>query len=166
MKRRKLKVKSKRLEVKIKKNKIHFYKQWEIDSLTSPAIQLPERIEFEIKQVVAVAFREDGSNSSYEISVILTTDDYITKLNKEYLNINQPTDVLCFPYSTGKHFQAEIYISLHRASEQSRKFNHTLKQEILFLVLHGLLHLFGFKDNTEVDRKKMWTKQEQLLNVV
>ncbi|MDI6641431.1 MAG: rRNA maturation RNase YbeY [Elusimicrobiota bacterium] len=145
-----------------RKNEIHVY-QFDLENVP---IELPEKIYSDIKQIVTTVMLEERKNSSCEISVILTSDNYITKLNKEYLNRDQPTDVLCFPYSTGKHFTSDIFISVERANEHvASGLMPDLKSEILFLTLHGCLHLFGWKDDSETNRKKMWNRQKELLKL-
>lgn len=141
------------------KNRVHLY----YVDLDRVSIKLDEKIYPDIKNVVHRAFQEERKNSSYEISVIITSDDYIARLNREYLDRDQVTDVLCFPYSTGKHYASDIFISVERANEQAKGLRHSVEDEIIFLVSHGLLHLFGWKDDTERNRKKMWLRQEQLL---
>ncbi|MEW6042131.1 MAG: rRNA maturation RNase YbeY, partial [Elusimicrobiota bacterium] len=83
-----------------------------------------------------------------------------------YLNKNYPTDILTFPYSTGRNINADIFISLDRALSQSKEYNHSFKQEILFLVLHGVLHLTGWDDSDERLRQKMLSRQEELLRKI
>jgi probable rRNA maturation factor len=125
---------------------------------------LPGGIEEDARKAVLAAFDAAGPGKSFQVSVILTSDKEIAALNKRYLEKDRPTDVLSFPYSTGKFVSADVFVSAGRAREQAAEYGHTFKQEILFLVLHGVLHLLGCNDRSDPDRKKMLRRQEEILS--
>ncbi len=116
-----------------------------------------------------------------EISVTFTDNEGIRAINKEYRNIDKPTDVLSFPMlefdENGVADDAEldsdgdlimlgdIVISLERAREQSIEFRHSMKREIAFLTAHSMLHLLGYDHvDDEEGEKIMIQKQEAVLN--
>lgn len=104
-------------------------------------------------------------------NIIFVDDTYIHSLNKEYRGIDRPTDVISFALEDDKSFiqtdfkvLGDIYISLETAKKQANEYNHSLKREISFLSIHGLLHLLGYDHMNEEDEKKMFGLQELILN--
>lgn len=101
-----------------------------------------------------------------EINVVFVDNRKIRELNKKYLHRPAVTDVIAFSYNTWskkENFYGDIFISAEQAEKQAKDYRNTLKREIYFLVLHGILHLLGWKDNTAEQRKKMLEKQEEIL---
>lgn len=103
-----------------------------------------------------------------DISIVLTDDSQLRGLNRDYLGIDAPTDVLSFPASerdpeTGRHYLGDILISIPRADSQAVAAGHALEEEVQLLIVHGTLHLLGH-DHTEADDKtKMWAAQADVL---
>ena len=104
-------------------------------------------------------------------NIIFVDDTYIHNLNKEYRGIDRPTDVISFALEDDKSFiqtdfkvLGDIYISLDTAKKQANEYNHSLKREISFLSIHGLLHLLGYDHMNKEDEKKMFGLQELILN--
>ncbi|MFP4370222.1 MAG: rRNA maturation RNase YbeY [Candidatus Kapaibacterium sp.] len=93
-------------------------------------------------------------NKSFKINVIITDDDTIKKLNKEFLNHDYATDVLSFMLEE-EPLEGEIYISADTACEQSNEFGVSLSNELIRLAAHGALHLAGYEDATDIERKQM-----------
>lgn len=90
-----------------------------------------------------------------EISIVLVSDDKIKELNKKYRKINRVTDVLAFDYG-------EIFICLPQAKKQAEQLGHSLKKELAILLIHGILHLAGYDDETKIGYNKMVKKQEEI----
>lgn len=120
----------------------------------------------ELKALALKVLKEEKPSSPVEISVTLVGDEYITKLNQKYKNLNRPTDVLAFPVGkphlpqeakAGDISLGDIYISVERALAQIPK-NETLKDEVSRLLIHGILHLLGYKHG-----KQMIARQENYL---
>lgn len=97
----------------------------------------------------------------------------IQKLNKEFRNIDRPTDVLSFEYGYKEEdhrnldipkYLGEIYISIPKAIEQAKDYNHSLNREISFLFVHGLLHLLGYDHQDEDEEKIMFKLQDEILD--
>jgi len=109
-----------------------------------------------------------------EISLTLCGNPYIRELNKQYRNIDKPTDVLSFPLlAVGEappqdeaFLLGDIIISAERAAEQAREFNHSLNREIIFLFVHGLLHLLGYDHETAEDEEEMCAKQKEIMDAI
>jgi len=111
-----------------------------------------------------------------EVAITLTDNLTIHKLNKEYRNIDAPTDVLSFPLEDEEGIVIEdvdyplhygdIIISALRAKEQATEFGHSLQRELSFLVAHGFLHLLGYDHETKEEEQVMFAKQEEVLQMV
>jgi len=91
-----------------------------------------------------------------EIEVNLVSDDMIAQVHDEFMNDPSPTDVITFHHG-------EIFISLETAEREGVKFGHTIEQEALLYLIHGLLHLNGHDDKTPTEREAMKKIQEQIL---
>lgn len=104
-------------------------------------------------------------------NIIFVDDSYIHNLNKEYRGIDRPTDVISFALEDDKSFiqtdfkvLGDIYISVDTAMKQADEYQHSLKREISFLAIHGLLHLLGYDHMEKEDEVKMFALQELILN--
>jgi len=109
-----------------------------------------------------------------EVSVLLTDDQYIRDLNRQYRAIDAPTDVLSFAMNGGDEpdiiddpsglLLGDIVISLETAASQAQDFGHSMERELAFLTVHGMLHLLGFDHEQEEDRIKMRKEEESILS--
>lgn len=99
------------------------------------------------------------------IQINLISADEIIQINKEYLNHDYSTDIITFNYS-GENYtlDGEIFISLDDASYNANKYSVDLLNEILRLVIHGLLHLVGYDDQEIKDKRKMKRIENKLVN--
>jgi probable rRNA maturation factor len=89
----------------------------------------------------------------------------IKRINKEYLNHNHSTDIITFDYSISKKMlDSEIYISSGDAASNAKKFRVSFGEEIVRLVIHGILHLMGYSDHTEENKKVMKRLENRLFN--
>lgn len=124
-----------------------------------------------IKKYVKKCLKEEKvKNASFNI--ILTTNEEIKKLNTKYRNIEKETDVISFALEDEKQEKfflkervlGDIYISVDKAKSQSKEYGHSLKRELSFLAVHGLLHLLGYDHMKKEDEKIMFKKQEMILD--
>jgi probable rRNA maturation factor len=99
-----------------------------------------------------------------EINYIFCTDDYLLKLNVDFLDHDTLTDIISFDYSVGKELHGDIYISVDRVKENAKDFDEAFKDEIARVIIHGVLHYCGYKDKSEEDKKIMRSKEEYYLN--
>jgi probable rRNA maturation factor len=90
-----------------------------------------------------------------EISVVLVCDARMKSLNKRYKNRDKITDVLAFDYG-------EVIICLPQAKKQAKELGHSLKKELGILLIHGILHLAGYNDQTKQQRERMTKKQDNI----
>ncbi len=109
-------------------------------------------------------------SGTYELSILLTNDDHIAELNREYRNIGSPTDVLAFPMLHNddnslidSKMLGDVVISLETAERQANIDKHPLEDEIAFLTVHGILHLLGYDHHTPEEARKMFSKQTAIL---
>lgn len=115
-----------------------------------------------IETVVRLGAREGGVTAG-EVSVLVTDDEGIRRLNRRFRAADKATDVLSFPL--GGECLGDIVISLPRAREQAADYGHSLRREVAFLAAHGTLHLLGYDHETnEEDAAEMERKQDELLN--
>jgi len=98
------------------------------------------------------------------IRIILTSDRQIRRLNARFLKRNRPTDVLAFPLRDGvDDVFGEVYVSIDRAREQASLYRVDLKEELARLVIHGMLHLFGYSDRNKAGKLDMRKVEEAFL---
>ncbi|MGD8237472.1 MAG: rRNA maturation RNase YbeY [Armatimonadota bacterium] len=111
---------------------------------------------------------EEG-HQQVQVSILLTNDAHIAELNREYRGLNEPTDVLAFPQShDGDEGPVEgalgdVVVSVERAYEQAAEAGGSSEAEICELVVHGVLHLVGFEDDTADGRQRMQERQREVL---
>ncbi len=124
---------------------------------------------------------------NFEVQIILADNDFIHQLNRDYRQVNAPTDVISFPANDLEKplaealqeglqpemseygdaiFLGEIYISVDRAQEQAEEYGNTLEEELCFLTVHGMLHLMGYDHIEAADEQIMRAKQREILGRV
>src|SRR5437868_9039003 len=106
---------------------------------------------------VARAVLEGEAVKDYEISLAFVDNPTIHRLNKQYLDHDEPTDVLSFPYSASnaKKLEGELVIGVEVAKEAAAERGHDVQAELTLYVIHGLLHLCGYDDKSPVAEKEM-----------
>lgn len=148
-----------------------------------------DKLEFDyeglIKQVISASLEEEGCPYEAEISVVLTDNEEIHQVNKEFRGIDRATDVLSFPMveyempgnfdfleerpdcfhpETGELLLGDIMVSIERAREQAEEYGHSLERELAFLITHSVLHLCGYDHMEEEERLAMEKKQRLILD--
>lgn len=106
-----------------------------------------------------------------ECNLIMIDDSRIHELNREYRQIDRPTDVITFALEDEKECQAptdkrilgDIYISIETARRQAKDYGHSLEREVSFLTVHGFYHLLGYDHQIKEEAKVMMEKQEEVL---
>jgi rRNA maturation RNase YbeY len=98
------------------------------------------------------------------LNIILVDDDRISELNETHLKHTGPTDVITFPYSKpAEPIEAEIYISTETVARNAKQFKTPVDDELRRVMIHGVLHLCGFPDKTDAQRKQMKKLEDQAL---
>jgi probable rRNA maturation factor len=100
------------------------------------------------------------------LAVVFTNDRYIKKINKTFLDHNYSTDVIAFSLGEDGGVEAEIYINLDAATKQAKTYGITFKKEVLRLLIHGALHLIGYRDNTLRLRNKMGIREDEYIQLL
>jgi len=103
-----------------------------------------------------------------EIGDILYTfcdDDYLLEINQQYLNHNTYTDIITFDDSQSNLLFAEIYISTQRVRDNAETFSISLEEELKRVMIHGILHCIGFKDETAEEKAKMREEEERMMEL-
>ena len=136
--------------------------QTELDCLPADAEELIRR---------AVMHALTKNSASGDVCVLITDAEEIQRLNASYRNIDRVTDVLTFPAWEGDAilcppdgYLGDIAICFERAEEQAAEYGHSLERELAFLSVHGALHLLGYDHMQPDDEKKMFAKQDEILN--
>ena len=118
-----------------------------------------------IKEIRAWLIRsiESEGKSVGDINFIFCNDDYLHKMNLEYLNHDTLTDVITFDYTEGDIISGDIFISIPRVKENAILLSIPFPDELDRVMVHGILHLCGYKDKTARDEKLMRSKEDQKL---
>ncbi len=103
-----------------------------------------------------------------DLTIVLADDEELRRLNRDFLGIDAPTDVLSFPASetdpeTGAAYLGDIILSIPRADAQAQAAGHPLADEARLLVIHGVLHLLGHDHAEPEEKAKMWKAQGEVL---
>ena len=98
-----------------------------------------------------------------EISYIFCTDDYLLKINQEHLNHDTYTDIITFDYTEDGIISSEIYISVDRVKENANNLSVATLDEMHRVIIHGVLHLCGYKDKSDKEAKTMRSKEDYYL---
>lgn len=110
-----------------------------------------------------------------ELTLVVTSDEAVRLLNQRYRSIDTPTDVLSFEAESGSDdfilppdltpYLGDVIISAPTAIKQATRIGHSTAEEILFLAIHGTLHLLGFDHLTPTEKARMWQKQNEALRL-
>lgn len=98
-----------------------------------------------------------------EINYIFCDDEYLLKVNQDYLQHDYYTDIITFDYVKGKTISGEIFVSLQRISDNASTLSKDYEEELRRVLAHGILHLSGYKDKTEEEEKLMRSKEDHYL---
>ena len=134
-----------------------------------------ESYEEEYLSLMDITLKTLGIKCDPIVSVSLVDNKYIHRINKKYRHIDRPTDVISFAflddghqydkvlYKEGMVALGDIYISVEKANEQANEYGHSIKRELCFLFVHGLLHLLGYDHMTKEDEEKMFSLQDEIM---
>ena len=96
-----------------------------------------------------------------EINYIFCDDEYIHKINVEYLNHDTLTDIISFDYSMGNELHGDIFVSIERVKDNATDFNVSFEEELKRVLVHGILHYCGYKDKGEAEEFLMRSKEDE-----
>jgi probable rRNA maturation factor len=96
-----------------------------------------------------------------EINYIFCDDEYLHKINVEYLDHDTLTDIISFDYTVGNELNGDIFVSVERVEDNAKDFNVSFEEELKRVLAHGILHYCGYKDKTEQDAEIMRAKEDE-----
>ena len=100
-----------------------------------------------------------------DINFVFCDDTYLHKLNIEFLSHDTLTDVISFDYTVGKIISGEVFISIDRVKENAMLYNVSFDDELLRVIIHGVLHFCGYSDKSESDILMMRNKENHYLSI-
>ena len=128
-------------------------------------ISFHSEIPFEISNIEAtsswlsaIISQEDYNEG--EVSIVFCDDEFLHKLNVEFLDHDTLTDVISFDYSIGNEIHGEIFISIERVKENANEFDQSFDTELSRVMAHGILHYCGYKDKSTSEAAMMRSKEE------
>jgi len=135
------------------------------ESLTAALAELDQAV---IERAAQQALQHAGADASAEATIVLSDDAQLHALNRQFLDIDAPTDVLSFPGGetdpdSDALYLGDVIISLSRAQAQAAAGGYALQDELQLLVVHGVLHLMGHDHAEEEEKAKMWAAQAEIL---
>ena len=108
----------------------------------------------------------DKNKTIESLCVIFVSDEKILELNQKYLKHDYYTDVITFDNSVGERISGEIYVGVNTVKENASEYKAEFEDEIFRVIIHGVLHLCGYKDETEGQKKEMGEAEEKYLNLM
>ncbi len=116
-----------------------------------------------LKEFVVKLFENEKKDIG-DINYIFCSDDFLFKINLDYLNHDYYTDIITFPlHNKSEPIAADIFISIERIKENSLLYKVSFKDELLRTIIHGALHLCGYKDKTKAQIKEIRRKEDEYL---
>lgn len=112
-----------------------------------------------LSSVIKIEKHKEG-----ELTVVFCDDAYLHSLNLKFLGHDYLTDILTFNYNVGGEINGDICISIDRVKENALKYNNTFERELARVLVHGVLHLCGYKDQTQAQKSDMRTKENFYLS--
>ena len=113
-----------------------------------------------ISTIIQSEGKEEG-----EINYIFCDDDYLHKINVDYLDHDTLTDIISFDYSEGNFLQGDIFISVERVRENATDFNTNFEEELKRVMAHGVLHYCGYKDKSDEESLLMRKKEDEKISL-
>lgn len=119
--------------------------------------------EAQLSSLARSVLENEGASGAWDVVVALMTDEQLQLLHLQFMGIDEPTDIMTFPYGDESP-GGDLAISADHARARAAEWGNSPAQEIQFLVAHGVLHLLGWEDTSEEQRAAMLARQEQLLS--
>ena len=139
-----------------KSESINFYSEDTSFDLSNP--------EQTISWIVEIIQREHHQLTA--INYIFCSDEYLLKINQDFLDHDTLTDIITFPYSKSPIIESDIFISVDRVKENAEKFQTPFLHELHRVMIHGVLHLCGYEDKNEALRNAMRAKENEALSLI
>lgn len=135
-----------------------------LDFSLEPMTTVPDDLDLDrMAEIVRFALEQQDAKGDWTVAVALVSDSHLQQLHREFMGIDEPTDVMTFPYSEPGGAQGgDIAISVDHAIARGAEWGNSPVEEIEFLMVHGLLHLMGWRDDDDVQRAAMLQRQEEI----
>lgn len=101
-----------------------------------------------------------------EVNIIFCSDDYLLEMNKKYLNHDYYTDIITFDNSEGENISGDLFISIDRIRENAGAYGVSFENELQRVIIHGVLHLVGYKDHSPKEKETMRNKENFYLSFI
>ena len=140
-------------------------------------IEISTELEGLLNKAMNLVARLENLSENSEVDITIVTDEEIHVLNRDYRGVDRATDVLSFALDEGddepeilgaeaEHLLGDIIISAEKANEQAEEFGHGLNREIVYLAVHGMLHLVGYDHMVEDEKIVMRRREEEILREI
>lgn len=121
-----------------------------------------------LREASEAVLAAENAHPEANLTILISGDAYLQELNRQFMGVDEPTDVLSFPAEqvdpeTGELYLGDIAISLERAQAQAEAGGHSLQAELQLLVVHGVLHLLGYDHAEPAEKEQMWAAQAKIL---
>jgi len=124
-----------------------------------PARRFPRKETLRVVQVV----RRNEHGPRWHLSVVFTNDRFMRRINRTFLGHDVVTDVIAFPLRDTMKVDAEVYVNLDQASRQAKEEGVQVLEEVRRLLIHGTLHVLGYRDSTRAQRQQMRKLEDRYL---
>jgi probable rRNA maturation factor len=118
--------------------------------------------EAQLRALAGSILEAEGASGPWEIAVALVSDDELQSLHLQFMGVDEPTDIMTFPFGEGT-LGGDLAISADHALARAAEWGNSPVEEIQFLVAHGVLHLLGWQDTSPEQREAMLARQEELV---
>ena len=139
-------------------------------------VRIPTGMRMLIRRACTAVLRNDGFKGPAEVSVTFVDNEEIRRLNARYRDKDAETDVLSFPLGengvydinqdTGAKMLGDVVISMEKAEEQSKQFEHSFEREVCYLTVHSMLHLLGYDHMEPGEKRVMRIKEESVMTQI
>ncbi len=118
-----------------------------------------------LKKWIRQVIKTEGSTFGF-INVIFCSDEYLLEMNKKYLKHDYYTDIITFDYSENRDLFTDLFISIERVHDNSKKASVDFKKELNRVIIHGILHVLGYNDKNAFQKKLMREKEDTYLELL
>ncbi|WP_439182122.1 rRNA maturation RNase YbeY [Carboxylicivirga taeanensis] len=131
----------------------------------SQDVPFPSQLNAKTSQWVEQVIKNSGYLPG-EITCLFCSDQYIIDVNRQYLDHDYYTDIITFDYCKNNIISGDLVISLDTVTSNSQQFNSSFEQELHRVIIHGILHLIGYKDSTDTEKAEMRAQEDQALSLL
>lgn len=131
-------------------------------SFTSESVKFSPKQKTKLKNWVETVIKKEKKIPA-AVNYVFSDDKFLLKLNIQFLKHDSYTDIITFDYNEGKKIAGDIFISIDRVKDNAKKFKVKAEEELLRVMIHGVLHLCGYKDKSKIDKTEIRKKEDAAL---